>query len=122
VLSQWSAEQRDARQALASGADGAADALSRRYAKAPPDTGPAGDYRVVFTGIRGSEDYLRLSAYLQGLAVVRGITPLRAAPDQLELELSLSTGLSGLRRMAARGGVIEPVEAEGEGPARYRLR
>jgi uncharacterized protein len=52
VLSEWSSEQRDARQALSSGADGAADALSRRYAKAPPDTGPAGDYRVVFTDSR----------------------------------------------------------------------
>jgi hypothetical protein len=53
---------------------------------------------------------------------VRGIAPLGAAEDRLELELSLSTGLSGLRRMASRGGVIEPVEAEGEGTARYRLR
>jgi uncharacterized protein len=122
VLSEWSTDQRDARQALSSGADGAADALSRRYAKAPADTGPAGNYRVVFTGIRNSEDYLRLSGYLQGLAVVRGITPLGAAEDRLELELSLSTGLSGLRRMASRGGVIEPAEAEGEGTARYRLR
>lgn len=122
VLSEWSSEQRDARQALSSGADGAADALSRRYAKAPPETGPAGDYRVVFTGIRNSEDYLRLSGYLQGLAVVRGITPLAAADDRLELELTLSTGLSGLRRMASRGGVIEPDGSEDDGPARYRLR
>lgn len=122
VLSEWSSEQRDARQALSSGADGAADALSRRYAKAPVDTGPAGDYRVVFTGIRSSEDYLRLSGYLQGLAVVRGITPLAAAGDRLELELTLSTGLAGLRRMASRGGVIEPDEAGDDGPARYRLR
>jgi uncharacterized protein len=122
VLSEWSSEQRNARQALSSGADGAADALSRRYAKAPADTGPPGDYRVVFSGIRNSEDYLRLSGYLQGLAVVRGIEPLSAADDRLELELTLSTGLSGLRRMAARGGVIEPDGAEDDGPARYRLR
>jgi uncharacterized protein len=51
-----------------------------RYRAATPrrraDTGPPGDYRVVFTGIRNSEDYLRLSGYLQELAVVRGIEPL----------------------------------------------
>jgi hypothetical protein len=54
--------------------------------------------------------------------VVRGITPLAATDDRLELELQLSTGLSGLRRMASRGGVIEPDDAAGESPARYRLR
>ena len=42
---------------------------------------------------------MRLSGYLQGLAVVRRITPVRATPDGLELELELTSGLSGFRRM-----------------------
>ena len=109
VLSSWSAEERDARQALAAGADGAADALADRYAKAPP-TDPAGNFRVAFSGIDNTDDYLRLSAWLQGLAVVTDITPLAATGDVLEFDLALSTGLSGLARMAARSDVVEAID------------
>jgi len=114
VLKSWSIDHNNARQALAAGADGAADALASRYAKAP-ETGPAGSYRVVFTGIDDTEDYLRLSAYLQDLSVVRDITPLRATAQGLELELDLASGLSGLRRMAARGEVLVAGEDQVEG-------
>ena len=109
VLSSWSVEERDARQALAAGADGAADALAKRYAKAPASD-PAGDFRVVFSGIDDSDDYLRLSAWLQALPVVTDITPLGASGDALEFELALSTGLSGLARMAARSEVVEVID------------
>ena len=109
VLSSWSVEERDARQALAAGADGAADALAKRYAKAPASD-PAGDFRVVFSGIDGADDYLRLSAWLQALPVVTDITPLGASGDALEFELALSTGLSGLARMAARSEVVEVID------------
>ena len=115
VLSSWSAEDRDARAALAAGADGAADAMARRYAKAPPSE-PAGDFRVTFSGIDSADDYLRLSAWLQGMPVVTDITPLRASDDRIEFDLSLSTGLSGFARMAARSDVVEAVDA-GAGPA-----
>src|SRR3546814_1118612 len=50
VLSKWSDSKSDARRAMASGADGAADALTKRYAKSSP-AGPPGKYRVTFTGI-----------------------------------------------------------------------
>ena len=109
VLSSWSAEERDARQALAAGADGAADALADRYAKAPP-TDPAGNFRVAFSGIDNTDDYLRLSAWLQGLAVVTDITRLAATGDVLAFDLALSTGLSGLARMAARSDVVEAID------------
>lgn len=98
VLAQWSDEDADARRALATGADGAADALARRYAKvtAPPD--PVSQ-ALVFSGVRSSADYLRLSAALQRMSVVRGIRPQRASPDRLEVELDLLTGLPGFRSM-----------------------
>src|SRR3546814_9859623 len=82
---------------MASGADGAADALTRRYAKLSP-AGPPGKYRVTFTGINSGADYVRLSALLQGMSVVRGNTPLRATPQGLEVELEMLTGLPGFRR------------------------
>ncbi len=98
VLSRWSTTDADARRAIASGADGAADALTKRYARASA-AGPAGVQRVVFTGIDSAQDYIRLSAYLQSTSVVRGIRPLRAQGDRLEVELDLLTGLPGLRRV-----------------------
>ena len=119
VLSKWSSSDSNARRAMSAGADGAADALVRRYGKAGASAGPAGSYRVLFTGIDGGDDYIRLSGYLQGLAVVRRITPLRATPEGLELQLELTSGLSGFRRMVGKDGVL--VDSEGEPPT-FRLR
>jgi hypothetical protein len=119
VLSKWSSSDSNARRAMSAGADGAADALVRRYGKAGTPVGPAGSYRVLFTGISSGDDYMRLSGYLQGLAVVRRITPLRATPDGLELDLELTSGLSGFRRMVDKDDVL--VESEGEPPT-FRLR
>jgi hypothetical protein len=106
VLSKWSGSEGDARRAMATGADGAADALTKRYAKRSA-SGPAGKYRVTFTGIDDGNDYIRLSGVLQGMSVVRGITPLRATPEGLEVELDLLTGLAGFRHMADDDVLLE---------------
>lgn len=105
VLSRWSESGANARQLLATGADGTADALMKRYAKRP-ETGPAGTYRVAFTGLHSADDYVRLSGYLQGLAVVRGMTPVRATPQRLEFDLELLSGLSGFKLMVNAGNVL----------------
>jgi hypothetical protein len=118
VLSSWSTTDTDARRVIATGADGAADALAKRYAKRGT-TGPAGSYVVTFTGINSSDDYMRLAGYLDHLAIVRKITPQRATPDGVTFSLDLASGLSGFRRMADRDGVV--VAEEGDSPV-YRLR
>lgn len=118
VLSQWSSADPNARRAMVAGADGAADALVRKYGKRA-SLGPAGSYRVLFTGIDSGDDYMRLSGYLQGLAVVRRITPLRVTPEGLEVELELTSGLVGFRRMVGNGDIL--VDSEGEPPT-FRLR
>ncbi|MFT3763424.1 MAG: DUF2066 domain-containing protein [Pseudoxanthomonas sp.] len=115
VLSNWSTSHGDARQAMASGADGAADALVKRYAKRAATMGPPGVYRVTFTGIRSADDYLRLSAALQKLSVVRRIVPVRATGDALDLDLELISGLPGLRRVL--GGDAPFVEVATPAPA-----
>src|SRR5690606_2416508 len=74
LLGSRSASHDDPRRALASGADVAADALAKRYAKVQP-VGPAGIHRVAFTGLRNADDYLRVSALLQRLPVVRRMDP-----------------------------------------------
>ena len=107
VLSHWSEDGSSPRQVLATGADGAADALVARYAKRSV-TGEAGDYRVAFTGIDSAEDYLRLAGYLQGLAVVQSIRPLQAGPGQMEYELGLASGLPGLELMIEGDDVLVP--------------
>ena len=117
VLNTWTDEEPDARRAMAAGADGAADALVRRYAKAE-SAGPPGIVRVVFTGIDSSEDFMRLSGYLQGMPVVRRVTPVRATPAGLEVDLDLATGMSGFRRLVDDDVLLDE---EGEPPT-FRLR
>lgn len=118
VLSKWSSSDPNARRAMAAGADGTADALMRKYARRGTGSGPAGTSRVVFTGIDSSEDLMRLSATLQRMSVVRRITPVRATPDALVLDLQLSTGLSGFRRLVDTDVLVA---GEGESPT-FRLR
>ncbi|AWV06566.1 DUF2066 domain-containing protein [Marilutibacter maris] len=105
VLARWSESGADARMVMATGADGAADALTKRYAKRSA-VGPAGNYAVTFRGLDSSEDYMRLSGYLQKLAVVRAIKPLHADAESIVLELELLTGLPGLKRMVDDGDVL----------------
>ncbi len=127
-LGRWSSSDADARRAMAAGADGAADALVKRYAKVV-DTGPPGVYRVTIGGIQSADDYLRVSAALQSVSVVRGIRPVKASGNQLELDLDLLTGLAGFNRMLGQNSPLQPVSMPTEGPiilegerAEYRLR
>ncbi|WP_343223467.1 DUF2066 domain-containing protein [Lysobacter sp. GX 14042] len=138
VLSQWSEDGGSPRQVLSSGADGAADALVARYAKRI-EAGEAGEYHVAFTGIDSAEDYLRLSGYLQGLAVVRAIRPLQADPGRMEYRLQLASGLPGFNLMVEGDdvlvaehpagtlddsgfGSVPSAPAPASGVATYRLR
>ena len=118
VLAKWSVSDADARRAMASGADGTADALVKRYGKRG-SAGPAGTYRVLFTGIRTTDDYLRLTGHLQKMAVVRRITPVRASGDTLELDLEPVSGLAGFRR--TMGDEAPFTGGEGEPPV-YQMR
>lgn len=112
VLARWSEEGASVRSLLATGADGAADALMKRYAK-PAAAGPAGHYVVAFTGIDSAEDYLRLAGYLQKLAVVRSIQPRLAVPGRVEFDLELISGMPGFKLMVDGDDVLVP-EVDGD--------
>lgn len=118
VLSTWTSTDSDARRAMSAGADGAADALMRRYAKPGKGIGPPGRYRVTFTGVNSSDDFIRLSAYLQKLSVVRRITPIQATPASIQFELELLSGPAGFKRAVGDDGVLDA----GEDDSVYRLR
>jgi len=102
VLARVSTRDPDARQAMASGADMAADTLAKRDARVPPSAQPSVQ-RVVFTGIQTSADYLRLSALLQQMAVVRGFRPVQCQDGWKSISI-LSVGWPGFSAPWARPG------------------
>ena len=121
VLSRWSSSDRNARRAMAGGADGAADALAARYAKAKP-IGEPGRYTVAFTGLHDARDYMRLVAWLRDASVVRDMRPVEATPDHLAFELELATGLPGLRRVLDDELLVEAPATDSSAAATFRLR
>lgn len=110
-LRRWRSTQADARNALADGADGSADALAGRFALLM-SAGEAGSHQVVVRGLRNGSDLLTVMGYLQGLAMVRQVTPLDASGDDLRLRLDLSTGLQGFRGLVAGGRVLVPATGD----------
>lgn len=114
VLSRWSNTNANARVAMANGADGAADALIRRYARrsSVPASQP-GTYRAVFTGITSAEHYARVINELTRISIVRSFTPISASGDSLELELTMTAGVPALRR-AVNTDVLVADEDSGE--------
>ncbi|MFC4727831.1 DUF2066 domain-containing protein [Coralloluteibacterium thermophilus] len=115
VLERWTSEEADARQAMAAGADGAADAMARRFA-VEAVAGTPETVVVTVEGVHGSDDYLRLMGYLQSLAVVRSIVPeAEAGGGRLRLTLDLASGLVGFENLVASGDVLTSMPG-GAGP------
>lgn len=131
-LSRWSFSDPSAQRALASGADGAADAIARRDARRA-DVGEPAVHQVLITGLRVADDFTRAMGYLQTLPVVRDVEVEEAMPDSLRLRLDLAVGVPAFDAFLAAGDVLESdgtalagtpgVEPSTEpAPARYRLR
>ncbi|HWS77613.1 MAG TPA: DUF2066 domain-containing protein [Thermomonas sp.] len=114
TLSTWQTTHADARRAMAGGADGAADALFKRYAKAG-SSGPPGVYRVRILGVDSADDYMQLIGYLGQVSIVKRVSPVMAMPGELQLDLELATGISGFARLVDRGGVLSTVSADAGG-------
>ena len=110
-LSRWSFSDPSAQRALASGADGAADAIARRDATRA-DVGEPAVQHVLITGMRMAEDFTRAMGYLQTLPVVRELEVEEATPDSLRLRLDLAVGVPAFESFLAAGDVLEA-----EGPA-----
>ncbi|MEO6171878.1 MAG: DUF2066 domain-containing protein, partial [Arenimonas sp.] len=68
-VARWVDTKADPRQVIASGADGAADAIAKRDG-VYLNTGVAGKYRIDIAGVNDSQDFIRLMGYLQQLAIV----------------------------------------------------
>ena len=120
-LSRWSASDPSPQQAIAAGADGAADAIARRDAVAI-DLGPPGDLTIELAGLRGSGDFTRAMGYVQTLAIVRSLRVLEARPEVMRLQLELAVGPEGFARFVAGGGVLRADPLGSEDAPRYLLQ
>ena len=125
VLSKWTTNSADARRAMSGGADGAANALFKRYGKSGSG-GPPGRFRVRILGVNSADDYMRLAGYLDGLSIVKRVQPVFATGDTLELDLDLATGVNGFARYVDRNGVISQVDSSstvdaGAGVTTFRM-
>ena len=120
-LSRWTFSDPSPQRAIASGADGAADAISRRDARAL-DVGQPGTLVIAVGGLRSASDYNRALGYLQKLAVVRSVTVLAAEPDQVSVQLDLAVGPEGFARFVGAGGTLQADPLASEDAPRYLLR
>ncbi|MFY2762990.1 DUF2066 domain-containing protein [Arenimonas sp. MALMAid1274] len=120
-LSRWSFSDASPQRAIASGADGAADALARRDAVAM-NVGTPGMLDVEIVGLRDAAGYTRAMGYLQTLAVVRSVRVVSAEPERLQVQLDLAVGPEGFARFVAAGDILQADPLAGDGNARYRLQ
>jgi len=119
-LSRWSFSDPSPQRAIASGADGAADAIARRDA-VPMQAGEPTRLAIAVTGLRDGTDFTRAMGYLQTLAVVTGLRVVRAEADALSLQLDLAVGAEGFDRFVAAGSVLARDPVAGGGVPTYRL-
>lgn len=120
-LSRWSYSDPSPQRAIASGADGAADALARRDAVAM-NVGTPGTLDIEIAGLRDANGYTRAIGYLQTLAVVRSLRVLVAEPDRLQVQLDLAVGPEGFARFVAAGDILQADPLASEGTPRYLLQ
>lgn len=120
-LARWSFSDPSPQRVIASGADGAADAIARR--DAVPMTAGTPEQRVVeVTGLRSAEDLARAMGYLQTLPVVRGLQVLEARPEGLRLQLDLAVGLPAFQAFVAAGDTLQADPLAPEDAPRLQLR
>jgi len=120
-LSRWSFTDPSPPRAIASGADGAADAIARRDA-VPMRAGEPTTLTVEVSGLRDGTDFTRAMGYLQTLAVVQGLQVQRATPDGLILDLKLAVGREGFERFLAAGNQLDVDPMSSPDRPRYRLQ
>jgi len=110
-VARWVATKADPRQVIATGADGAADAIAKRDS-VYLNTGVAGRYRIDVVGVNNSQDFIRLMGYLQQLAIVKRVQVVQATPELLRLELDMNAGIKGFRTMLGSGSTLRSADLE----------
>ena len=109
-VARWVDTKADPRQVIASGADGAADAIAKRDS-VYLNTGVAGKYRIDVVGVNESQDFIRLMGYLQQMAIVRRVQVIQATPELLRLELDMNVGMKGFYTLIGSGGTLRSTDS-----------
>ena len=112
-VARWVDTKADPRQVIASGADGAADAIAKRDS-VYLNTGVAGKYRIDVVGVNESGDFIRLMGYLQQMAIVRRVQVIQATPELLRLELDMNVGMKGFNTMIGSGGTLRSSDSSSD--------
>lgn len=100
---------------VAQGVDAAADALAARYA--PASTRSTSAVLLRIGGLAGVRDYAALTAYLEGLSLVRGVAVKQLQRDAVQFELEVRGDSELLRRIFALDGRLVPASAAPAGAA-----
>jgi hypothetical protein len=108
-IARWPVTDADPQRAIATGADGVADALAKREAVYLP-IGASGSYLIDVVGIASQADFLRVMAYLQNQPVVQKASVVEVTPDHLRLQLDLRVGVRGFRVLAESGDTLRALD------------
>ncbi len=113
VLARSSTSNANARIAMSGGADIAADALIRKYARPgkpvpKQNNNDVADFTIQLVGIGSGEDYLRAMAWLESQPQIKRVVPVDASAEGMHLRISVAGGGAGLATIAAAGGVVVP--------------
>ena len=108
-VARWVDTKSDPRQVIASGADGAADAIAKRDS-VYLNTGVAGKYRIDVIGVDNSQDFVRLMGYLQQMAIVKRVQVIQASPELLKLELDMNVGMKGFYTLIGSGDTLRSTD------------
>ncbi len=115
----WTFADPNPQRVLASGADPLADALSASAAKVVP-VGAAESFVARIDGLRATEDWLALSAYLQGSPVLKRYEVLEVDGEGVTLRLDLAVDRARFEALVGGGRLLEVASGAGE-PPEYRL-
>jgi hypothetical protein len=108
-ITRWPVTVADPQRAIATGADGTADALAKREAVYLP-IGVGGSYQIDVVGIASQEDFLRVMAYLQNQPIVQRASVVEVTPEHLCLQLDLRVGLRGFRVLTESGDTLRALD------------
>lgn len=101
---QWQQQAKDAVSLVTAGVDSATDYLSQSFAERLE--GGSGVVQLRIDGVRGMDDYRRITDYLRSLHGVSAITLQEAAADSLLLQLQVEGGSDLLTQSIALGDVL----------------
>jgi hypothetical protein len=106
---------------VATGIDGAADRLARRYAQLLTTTAAADAVAVTVTEVTTLAAYARAMQYLQSLDLVTNVQVAKVQGGEVLFSLNVRGDINGIDRAIALGGTLRRTMTEDNQPLVYQL-